>query len=156
MQAEATKISPARQKFDFDHAKLLIETKDNVNTSIDSTLNKGFSCIQFCGVELFKYRLSHVADTLYVNNSVVIAAIPPAAKNFDFIKHLCIALLDTNSEWLNLQRSIIIANNTPKSAYPSHASQHSDSPAFKKSPSWYPPRPDQKTASLNPIPPNLE
>lgn len=156
MQAEATRISPTRQKYDFDHAKLLIETKDNMDAYIDKSLKKEFSCIQLCGVELYKHRLSHAANTLYVNNNIAKVAIPSAVTNFEFIKQLCIILLDTKSEWLEFQRNLIIEHNSPKSAYTSHAEQNINLSAFKKSPSWYPPRPDQKTAPLSPLPPNLE
>ncbi|RCH85934.1 hypothetical protein CU097_007593 [Rhizopus azygosporus] len=51
MQVEASRISPTPQKFDFDSVKLLIETKDNLD-SLQEHVAYGLCCIQFCGLEL--------------------------------------------------------------------------------------------------------
>ncbi|CEP19929.1 hypothetical protein [Parasitella parasitica] len=69
MQIEATRISPTRQKLDFDHVKLLVETKDILD-SIEELTNNCLYCIQFCGLELYKYKLTYGFDTLYISSRV--------------------------------------------------------------------------------------
>ncbi|KAI7884124.1 uncharacterized protein EV154DRAFT_574703 [Mucor mucedo] len=50
MDIEASRISPSRQKFDFDHTKLLVKTKDIID-SLEDNVDKELCCIQFCGLE---------------------------------------------------------------------------------------------------------
>ncbi|KAK4520680.1 Flavodoxin-like domain-containing protein [Mucor velutinosus] len=154
MQMEATRISPTPQKFDFDHVKLLLETKDNIDL-LQEYIGDGLCCIQFCGLELFKYNLKHVSDTLYIGNKVTTNVILPAVKDFKFMTDLCNTLLTTRKEWTDLQRTLVLVKNSPKSADRSLQDPPTQQTRLKKSPSWYPPRPDQKTAPLTPIPPNL-
>ncbi|CEG81452.1 hypothetical protein RMATCC62417_15656 [Rhizopus microsporus] len=75
MQVEATRISPTTQKFDFDLVKLLVETKDKLDV-LEEHVDHGLCCIQFCGLKLYKYQLTHAFDTLYINNKVAFNSIP--------------------------------------------------------------------------------
>ncbi|CEG73136.1 hypothetical protein RMATCC62417_08574 [Rhizopus microsporus] len=117
VQVEANRISPTPQKFDFDSVKLLIETKDNLD-SLQEHVAYGLCCIQFCGLELYKYELTHAFDILHINNKVAFNSIPPAVTSFKSLKDLCSILLATRNEWISLQRIIILAKNSPKAAYP--------------------------------------
>ncbi|KAG2204533.1 hypothetical protein INT47_012592, partial [Mucor saturninus] len=154
-QIEARRISPSRQKFDFDHTKLLVETKDIIDSLIDS-VNKEVCCIQFCGLELYKYSLKHQYNTLYVNNQVDHQSIPPAVVNFKFMRSLCAILLETRNDWIKLQEHTIITKQSHKAAYPARSDQKQQDMPVVKSPSWYPPRPNQKASPLMAIPPNLQ
>ncbi|KAL9538581.1 hypothetical protein MBANPS3_010819 [Mucor bainieri] len=138
MQIKATKkISHSLQKFDFDHYKLLIETKDSMDYP-GTQVGKGPRCIQFRSLQLLKYHFKPAADTLYVANQLTLHSILPTVKSFTFIQDLCNTLLATKNEWIDLQRTLVLANSSPISAERSSQGPPNQQAHFKKCPSWYP------------------
>lgn len=152
MQMEASRMHPPKQKFDFDHTKLLVETKDIID-SLESDIKREMSCFQFCGLEIFKYSLSHKFNTLYVNNQVDYHIIPSDVTNFQFMRSLCVTLVATRDEWMSCRKLTMNAKDNANVSHPSSSINESD--GLKKSPSWYPPRPNQRTSPLMAIPVNL-
>lgn len=53
----------------FDHVKLLVKTKDNID-SFQGLAYHGIGRIQLYGLELHKYSLRHETNALYVNNGI--------------------------------------------------------------------------------------
>lgn len=74
VQAQATWISLTLQKSDFEHIKLLVKTKANIDLLAEH-LDGEISCIQLCVLDLYKYRLVNSAYTFYINNKVDSATI---------------------------------------------------------------------------------
>ncbi|KAI7889653.1 uncharacterized protein EV154DRAFT_396869, partial [Mucor mucedo] len=97
IKMEASRMHPPIQKFDFDHTKLLVETKDIIDW-LGSDIKREMCCFQFCGLEIFKYSLSHKFNTLYVNNQVDYDIIPSDVTNFQIMRSLCVTLVATRDE----------------------------------------------------------
>lgn len=155
MQMEASRMYPSKQKFDFNHMKLLVETKDIID-SLESDIKREMSCFQFCGLEIFQYSLNHEFNTLYVNNQVDYHIIPSDVTNFQFIRSLCVTLVATRDEWMSCRKLTMNAKDNANVSYPSSSIKKlNESDGLKKSPSWYPPRPNQRTSPLMAIPVNL-
>lgn len=155
MQMEASRIYPAKEKFNYEHTKLLVEAKDIID-SLEAGIKREMSCIQFCGLELFKYCLTHEFNTLYVNNQVDYHLIPSDVIDFKFMRSLCATMVATRNEWMSSRKAIMNARNNLKASYPgSNDEDLQKSNELKKSPSWYPPQLNQNASPLMNIPLHL-
>ncbi|KAI7874077.1 uncharacterized protein EV154DRAFT_527457 [Mucor mucedo] len=118
MKMEASRMHPPKQKFDFDHTKLLVETKDIID-SLESDIKREMSCFPFCGLEIFKYSLNHEFNTIYVNNQVDYHIIPSDVTNFQFMRSLCVTLVATRDEWMSCRNLSMNAKVNANVSYPS-------------------------------------
>ncbi|KAI7888069.1 uncharacterized protein EV154DRAFT_518863, partial [Mucor mucedo] len=118
MKMEASRMDPPKQKFDFDHTKLLVETKDIID-SLESDIKREMSCFPFCGLEIFKYSVNHEFNTIYVNNQVDYHIITSDVTNFQFMRSLCVTLVATRDEWMSCRNLTMNAKDNANVSYPS-------------------------------------